>query len=93
MTIKQDYVIRVFFKSAADAELAIEQLENIGVFGDVAPSAKGEPTPFKVIFTDNNLNLAKTTIRRISLKPTLVQFFDPTATPEVGFGEFSELNF
>ncbi len=88
----QAYVIRAFFSNQADAETAHAQMENIGVFGDFIAGPKTDPHPFKVVFTDTSLNLAKNTLRRIALKPVLAQVFDPTRPPEFGWGEFRSMD-
>ena len=86
--LNQQLVIRAFFNTKSDAETAHSQLENIGVFGDVVSGTKDDPHPFKVIFADTTLNLAKNSLRRISTRSVLAQVFDPARPPELGWGEF-----
>ena len=91
MAFKQPFVIRAYFNSLADAERAMDQLESIDVYGDAVVSAQGEPHAAKVIFTDTNSNLAKTSLRRIATRPAMVQVFDVFDTPE-GWPDFRPLN-
>ena len=88
MSIKQPLVVRAFFKTVQELEKAHEQLEAIGVFGD---TVSNNPTPgeHRLIFTDSSLTQAKVALRRISVKPELVQVFDPQSDWDNGFQKVS----
>ena len=88
MDNKQPFVFRMFFGSKQEAELAHDQLECIGVFNDMVESEKTDPMPYKVVFTDNNVNLAKVSMRRIQAKSNVVQVFDPNEDVSEGWSSF-----
>lgn len=72
----QPLVFRVSYKSYADMQKAFDTFEGIGVFGDHMAPDIYSPT-WRVIFTDQNTNLAKVAIRRAGITPSKVEVFDP----------------
>jgi hypothetical protein len=92
MAIKQPYVIRAFYNTKSDAETAVDQLESIDVYADWVGPSKSDHYPFKIIFTDTSANLAKTSLRRISTRPTVVQVFDPLDANQDGWADFKTTN-
>lgn len=88
MSIKQPLVVRAFYRTLQELEKAHEQLEGIGVFGDTISNVP-VPGEHRLIFTDTSLTQAKVALKRIGVKPELVQVFDPQSDWEIGFQKVS----
>ena len=73
---QQPLVMRGCYQTEAEANNAHEELENIGVFGDVAAPDK-TCKHWRVVYVDINLNLARNSLRRIQTRPFLVEVFLP----------------
>ncbi len=86
----QPLVVRAFFNSKSEVEMASSLLDDIGVWNDTLAGPKNDPYPHKLILTDTSLIQAKVSLRRISVKPALVQVFDPQDNLE-GWPDFKTI--
>jgi hypothetical protein len=92
MNLNQPLVIRVFFNTEQEAESAHSQLEDMGVFCDMVKSDTEEMFPFKVLFSDTSLNLAKVSLRRMQIKPAMSQVFDSNGETAEGWPSFKNFS-
>jgi hypothetical protein len=85
MKLNQPLVVKVAFATTADATRAIEQLEDMGIFGYI------EHNPPRVVFTDVTSNFAKQAIRRLNSKPTNIYMLDPSEETSEGWAQFKQI--
>jgi hypothetical protein len=96
----QDFVVRVFFKKATDAETMQGSLYESGFDSDYVEADKSEPGAFKLIFTADSVDTAAKALRescylneksetpRWAPRPTHYDIFNPVDV-ESGFTKFS----
>lgn len=77
--IVQSCVLRLHFHTEEQAQIAVDKLENLGIFPDVVPKAKVDQLgAFKMIFVMPTLKEAKSVLSRTKLNQGLVEVFDPS---------------
>lgn len=79
MATTQPLITRLHFRTAREAEQAIDELESMGIFADITPARTA------LIFAESEFVTTKVAIKRMANKPMAAEIFDPALPWEIGF--------